>query len=370
VSPSPLAARLRTLRLAADLTLEGLAERSGISARTISDIERGVSVAPQRRTAAIAQGLGLDVASTDAFLRSARARRRAPTDNHRASAIAPHRLPDFTGRDREIAAIRALLDAPASAAGAPTAVIICGPPGIGKTTSALEALSTAGEVRPKVYYVDLDGFNTVPLTPLQVLRALLRQVPGISEKLPTNLDDATLLWQKVTADSPPAVLLDNAANESQIRPVLALQKRGAVVITSRRSLSGLEGVRRVTLGPLGEEESVLLLRRLIPADQRRAGDLRELAQLSDHVPLALRIAGNRIASHPDWQTADFVARMRSAENRLRLLVAGDLAVEAAFALSYDDLEPENAALFRDAFTNEQRTQLEELRATLEPAGPA
>lgn len=342
-----LAVRLRTLRLAADLTLEGLAERSGVSSRTISDIERGVSVAPQGRTvAAIARGLELGPAATDAFLRAARARRRAPADGHRASAVAPHRVADFTGREGEIAGIRTLLAAPAATAVTPLVLVICGAPGLGKTTSALEALSRLSEVWPTVLYVDLDGFSTLPLTPLQVLRALLRQLPGLGVKLPTTLDDAALLWQSASAQNPPAVLLDNAANEAQIRPVLALAAHGVVVVTSRRSLSGLEGVRRMTLGPLGESDSILLLSRLIPADQREAGDLRELAQLCDHVPLALRIAGNRIASHPDWKTADFVNRMRSAENRLRLLVAGDLAVETAFALSYDDLEPDHAELFR------------------------
>jgi transcriptional regulator with XRE-family HTH domain len=348
VSPHPtLAATLRTLRLAADLTLEGLAERSGISARTISDLERGVSAAPQRRTAAaIARGLGLDAAATDGFLRAARARRRAPSDAPRVAAIAPNRLADFTGRDREIDDIGSLLVAPSDAAVSPLVIVLCGPPGIGKTTSAFEALSRARTVWPRLLYVDLDGFSSMPLTPLQVLRALLRQLPGLTETLPTSLAAAARLWQSVTAEDPPAVLLDNAATESQIRPVLSLDARSVVLITSRRSLAGLEGVRRMTLGPLGADDSVLLLSRLIPADQREGGDLLELAALAGHVPLALRIAGNRIASHPGWTTADFVVRMRSAENRLRLLVAGDLAVEAAFALSYDDLDAQNAALFR------------------------
>jgi transcriptional regulator with XRE-family HTH domain len=348
VSPhSTLAATLRTLRLAADLTLEGLAEQSGISARAISDIERGVSTAPQRRTAvAIAQGLGLDTATTDAFLRAARARRRMPADGPRSAAIAPHRLPDFTGRDREIDDLGALLGTPPENAVSALVIVVCGAPGIGKTTSAFEALSRAADVWPRMLYVDLDGFSGSPLTPLQVLRALLRQLPGLSEKLPTSLAAAARLWQSVTAENPPAVLLDNAANESQIRPVLTLDARSVVLVTSRRSLAGLEGVRRLTLGPLGEDDSVLLLSRLIPAAQREAGDLGELAALAGHIPLALRIIGNRIASHAEWQTADFVVRMRSAENRLRLLVAGDLAVEAAFALSYDDLDARNAALFR------------------------
>ena len=164
--------------------------------------------------------------------------------------------------------------------------------------------------------------------------------------MPGTLDAATALWQSATAELPATVLLDNAAHENQIRPVLSADARTKVVITSRRTLAGLEGVRRMTLGPLGADESVALLAKLIPAQQRAAGDLRELAELCDHIPLAMRIAGNRIASRPALQAADFIARLRSSDNRLRLLVAGDLAVEAAFALVLRRPRPRSAALFR------------------------
>jgi transcriptional regulator with XRE-family HTH domain len=342
-----LAERLRALRLAADLTLERLSERTGVSVRTISDIERGISRAPQRRTVeAIANGLDLGPAAREGFLRAARSRRGAAPTRNEGVAIPPHHVHDFTGRDREIARILETLDAPRDASTAPPVLIICGPPGVGKTTSAIEALRRRQDEWPLVMFLDLDGFNPVPLTPLQVMRRLLRQVPGVGDDVPTTLDAAIRLWRTVSAGHSPAVLLDNAASESQVRPVLAADTRGAVIITSRRSLSGLESAQRVTLAPLAPDESVLLLSRLIPAEQRRDGDLEDLAALCDNVPLALRIAGNRIASQPARSVADFVARMGSEENRLRLLVAGDLAVESAFALSYDDLEPETALLFR------------------------
>jgi transcriptional regulator with XRE-family HTH domain/tetratricopeptide (TPR) repeat protein len=345
-APSSLAGRLRALRIAADLTLEALAERSGISARTISDIERGVSAAPQRRTVeALAAGLGLDTDARGAFLRAARARRHAIAEQ-RATVVAPHRVADFTGRDSEIDDVLAVLDRAVSDEEPSPAVILCGAPGLGKTTSALEALARRGERWPLRLFVDLAGLEPAPLTPLQVLRALLRQLPGMGEDVPTTLDAAAALWRTAAPGGRVAVVLDNAANEAQIRPVLGSERVGAVVVTSRRSLTGLEGAHRVTLGPLGAEDGILLLSRLIPAAQRGVGDLHELAALCDHVPLALRIAGTRIASRPAWTVLDFVARMRREETRLRLLVAGDLAVETAFALSYDDLEPETATVFR------------------------
>jgi transcriptional regulator with XRE-family HTH domain/tetratricopeptide (TPR) repeat protein len=343
---TPLAERLRSLRISAGLTLEGLAERSGVSARTISDIERGVSAAPQRRTVEeLARGLALDDTARDGFLRTARVRRRTADDAGRASAVAPHRVDDFTGREREIAEILFALGGTDGAAVSVPTVVISGSPGLGKTTSALEALGRARGSRPTLLFVDLDGLSAAPLSPLDVLRALLGQLPGLGAKLPATLDEAVRLWRAATVDDPPAVLLDNAASEAQIRPVLAMDPNGIVVVTSRRSLAGLEGVRRVVLGPLEPEDCVLLLERLVPIGQREPHDLARLAALCDRVPLALRIAGNRIASRPSWTAADFVKRMREADNRLRLLVAGDLAVETAFALSYDDLDAHTALLF-------------------------
>jgi transcriptional regulator with XRE-family HTH domain/tetratricopeptide (TPR) repeat protein len=347
-APSRLADRLRALRNGADLTLEELSERSGVSVRTLSDIERGVSKAPQRRTMeSIADGLALEGVAREGLLRAARARRAAAQTRNEGVAIPPRHVRDFTGRDREIARIVESLDAAGDADSPPPVLVICGAPGVGKTTSAVEALRRRRGEWPLVMFLDLDGFNSVPLTPLQVMRRLLRQVPGVGDDVPTDLDAAVRLWGTVSAAQSPAVLLDNAASESQVRPVLAVDTRGPVLITSRRTLSGLESAQRVMLGPLEPEESAVLLGRLIPPDQLGAtGDLDALAALCDNVPLALRIAGNRIASQPARSVADFVSRMGSEENRLRLLVAGDLAIESAFALSYDDLEPETAALFR------------------------
>jgi transcriptional regulator with XRE-family HTH domain/tetratricopeptide (TPR) repeat protein len=342
---SSLAEMLRAFRSTANLTLEGLAERSGVSVRTISDIERGVNLTPHTRTtSAIIAGLGLSPADAEGFQRAAKGRRGGTEKGNGsgAAAVAPHRVADFTGREREITELLALLEMPAPVA---SVVILSGPPGVGKTTSALEAMSRVAS-HPLVLWVDLDGFSGNPLTPLQVLRRLLRQMPGIGEKVPAELTEAVAMWRSVTAEHPPTVLLDNAANESQVRAVLSLDVRGRVVVTSRRSLSGLESARRVTLGPMAAEDSIALLARLIPQGQRQAGDLAELARLCDYMPLALRIAGNRIASSPARQTADILERLRREGSRLRMLVAGDLAVESAIALSYNDLEPETAALFR------------------------
>lgn len=342
---SPFGTRLREIRTAAGLTLEALAERSGVSERTISDIERGISATPRRATIdALAVGLSLNDAHTQAFLRAARAGRRARFRDGPPASVLPHRVNDFTGREREISTVLAML-APEAARVAPV-VAITGAPGSGKTTVAWEALHRAQLSSQALLFVDLDGFSALPLTPLQVLTALLRQLPGLEDDMPASLADAVRLWTSATAERPVAVLLDNAASESQIRPALAVGAGSAIVVTSRRSLSGLEGARRVPLGPLSTDESTALLRQLVTPAQRDDLGIPELARLCDDLPLALRILGNRIASRPARRPSDFLLRLRSEEGRLRTLVAGDLAIEAAFSLSYEELDPRTADLFR------------------------
>lgn len=351
--PGSLGRVLREFRLSADLTLEALAEGSGISDRTISDIERGVSTGPQRRTVeALAQALKLTDAERQALAAAARVgRHRARSvvaEPHvvaaRGSAVAPRRLPDFTGRDDEVHTLSAFL-AVSARVGAVTSrvAVVSGPPGVGKTTLAVEALHRRSDVGQRVF-VDLGGLDREPLSPLAVIQSLLRQLVR-GEEPPMTLGEATERWRRAAAEQPLAVLLDNAANEAQVRPALTAPE-ATVVVTSRRSLSGLEGVRRVPLGPLVLHESIALLRAVIPPAQAATGDLGRLARLCDNMPLALRIAGNRLATTPTWTVGDLVGRLGTVERRLSTLVAGDLAVESAFALSYDLLPPELAEVFR------------------------
>ena len=357
-----LGERLRGLRLAANVTIEALADRSGLSDRAISDIERGVSEAPQHRTiAAIAEALGLDEEERRTFLATARGARVA----RRAGAATPRNpsaassSPEFTGRERELAKISATLTTMTTVA-AP-ALLISGAPGVGKTATALEAVSRATAWSSHLF-VDLDGFAALPATPTQILRELLRQLPGSTEQIPTTLDDAARHWRMRTEGDPPLVVLDNAASESQVRPVLSLSPRGAVIVTSRRALAGLEGVARMTLGPLGEEASIRLLGRLIAngliangliangliANGRTTPQATVLvAQLVHGLPLAISIAAEIISNDPNHDAAYFASALGSADDPLAALVHGDRSVASAIALSYDTLSARSAQLLRD-----------------------
>ena len=352
-----LGERLRGLRLAANVTIEALADRSGLSDRAISDIERGVSEAPQHRTiAAIAEALGLDEEERRTFLATARGARVA----RRAGAVTPRNpsaassSPEFTGRERELAKISATLTTMTTVA-AP-ALLISGAPGVGKTATALEAVSRATAWSSHLF-VDLDGFAALPATPTQILRELLRQLPGSTEQIPTTLDDAARHWRMRTERDPPLVVLDNAASESQVRPVLSLSPRGAVIVTSRRALAGLEGVARMTLGPLGEEASIRLLDRLIANGLIANGLIANgrttpqatarVAQLVHGLPLAISIAAEIISDDPDHDAAYFASALGSADDPLAALVHGDRSVASAIALSYDTLSARSAQLLRD-----------------------
>ena len=337
-------ALLRAHRQRLDLTIEGLSAASGVSDRTISDIERGVSTGPQPRTvAALADALHLSSEERSRFLAAARAGRAILVPPDRAMASGPNRAVDFSGRADERTLLASLLETTPDGSAAPTAIVVTGPPGVGKTTLALECLNNVTD--EQILFVDLQGFKVAPLSPLQVLQALLRHASGRSGEFVT-LEDATAAWRDLTAASPHAVLLDNAASEAQVRPVLAANGAVRVLVTSRRTLAGLEGARRITLGPLRREDSIAFLRRSIADRQEAAGDLDEIARFCADLPLALRIAGARIASRPNWTVEDYANRLRHEDNRIRHLVAGDLNVESTFSLSYTALDPESQDFFR------------------------
>ncbi|WP_167735990.1 helix-turn-helix domain-containing protein [Nocardioides sp. 503] len=342
---------MRRFRLARDLTLEALAARSGISDRTVSDIERGASLGPQRRTVElIADGLALGEDEREALLAAARAGRHRGPDGPRGRAPLPRGIADFTGRETELARLAEGLRAPE---GGPAPVaLVHGPPGLGKTALAVRAASLLGDSFETCVFVDLRGFDATPVTPLQALTRLISTVDPSVGRVPHREADAVDIWQELIAHRQVLVVLDNAANESQVRALLPRLAPAAAILTSRRPLAGLESIVRVLLVRLRPSESVELLRRIVPL--RRFGDdgrLRDdaidrLAALCDHVPLALRIAGNRLASREAWSARDLIDRLAVEDRRIDGLRAGDLDLRATIAPSYEQLSPPARRVFR------------------------
>lgn len=331
------------------MTIEELSNASGVSVRAIGNLERGESLGPQRATVtALADALRLTGDRRDELLRTARAgRRRSPAPAPGLMAM-PRAVPDFTGRGQETRRLASLADGPPD--GPTPIVVISGQPGVGKTSLAVYAVTELSHRFPDGhFFVDLRGLEARPLGPGVVLERLIRALAPACNRLPPDLGDRAALYRSVAAERRIAVVLDNAADEAQVRPLLPATGTVLTVITSRRMLTGLEGVVRLPLPPLPDTEARDLLEHLLtglPGAGSATDPVARLAHSCGNLPLALRIVGNRLASRPDWSPDRLAARLADEERRLDALTAGDLEVAAAFDLSYTQLSGVAQRLFR------------------------
>ncbi|GAA3511691.1 transcriptional regulator with XRE-family HTH domain [Streptosporangium album] len=334
---------LRLHRHAARLTLEQLAAASGVSARTLSDMERGRSTGPQHRTVtALADALALDGNARKQLGELAR-EGRLRDHGTRSSGLCelPRSVDDFTGRAAELAWTNRVVQANAS--------LITGPAGLGKTTLAVRA---AHALRPDfpdgVFFLDLYGMSAQPISAGDALAQLLRAFGGADRFAPQDVAARASLYRSLLQDRRVLIVLDNAGSEEQLRPLLTDGGNSRVLATSRRLLAGLEGVHRLSLGPLPPAEAVVLLTGILgergPSESGPA--IVELAKLCGGLPLALRIVGNRLVSRPGWTAADLAARLSNEERRLDQLRAGDLKIANAFGVSYEQLREVGRRVFR------------------------
>ncbi len=341
---------LRGHRRAARLTLEQLADVSGVSARTLSDMERGRSKGPQQRTVtALADALALDQGARQELLELARDGR---LRDHwaRLSGLCelPRLVEDFTGRAAELIWMSELVYAE-SASGAGLVGLVSGSGGMGKTTLAIRA---AHLLRPSfpdgVFFIDLLGMSPQPASPADALRLLLRALGASQEQIPDDVGERASVYRSLLRDRQALLVLDNAGSEEQVRPLLPGDGRSRALITSKRLLAGLEGVRRLGLGPLSLPEATELLTGILGQRAARAGEpaLSQLAELCEGMPLALRIIGNRLVSRPGWDAAELVARLADEEHRLDQFKAGDLKIATAFWMSYEQLADTARRVFR------------------------
>ncbi|MFE3851642.1 ATP-binding protein [Streptomyces griseorubiginosus] len=340
---TPFGVMLRSLRRAARLTLEELSEASGVSVRALGDLERGRSRGPQRRTVdALAAALRLDTEQRERLQRLADAGRErvaAPTPPYLLRTV-----PDFTGRRQELADLEAL------ATGTRTrAAVLFGPGGQGKTTLAAEAVRRLSGAFPDgSVCVQLHGMSEAPLPPAEALVLLLTALGQPPDRIPVDPVAREALYRTTLAGRRALIVLDDAADEALTRPLLPDAEGSFVLVTSRRPLAGLEGVRRIRLGGLSGGESARLLGRILgaPRTDGQSEAITRLTELCGHLPLALRIVGNRLSSRPSWTPARLVGQLADEERRLSGLVAGDLAVRSALALSYGQLTDPHRLLLR------------------------
>ncbi|MFD8913912.1 ATP-binding protein [Streptomyces sp. NPDC059575] len=342
--------RLRALRSRAGLSQEELAHRAGVSVRALADMERGRTRGPQRRTvAALTAALALPGADAKALEEAAAAGRPRPLPAAPTGLQLPRDVHDFTAREADLARLRTIAEGAGPAH--PPVVLVTGQPGLGKTAFAVRAAHSLADRYPDGRFaVDLRGTDAEPAEPREVLRRLLRALGVAESAIPQDVESRAGLLRAAVEDRRVLFVLDNAADEGQVRPLLPAVGPALTVVTSRNALTGLEGVHRVELGVLRREESVALLGRVAGPERvaAEAQAARDLAELCGHLPLAVRIAAQRLAARPGERLSKLAAQLADERRRLDILQAGNLQVRAAFALSYERLDARARRVLRRA----------------------
>ncbi|GGZ25051.1 hypothetical protein GCM10010387_18160 [Streptomyces inusitatus] len=352
--PGEFGQRLRALRAGAGLSQEQLAHSAGLSVRALANLERGRTTGPQRHTVqALSRALGLDADETRSLEAAAvpgRARRGpgtagGPTPPGILSL--PRDAGDFTARGAALTALEKLADG--AEPGRPAVVVVAGAPGLGKTAFAVHAAHRLAARFPDgQLYLDLRAMDPEPVRPGDALARLLAALGVAAQTVPQALEDRAGLLRSLTAARRLLLILDNAADEEQIRPLLPGSGTCLTIVTSRNCLSGLEAVHRVELPLLRREEAVELLTRIVGPERitRETQAARDLADSCGRLPLALRIAGQRLAARPGESLAKLAALLDREHRRLDLLQTGDRQVRSAFALSYRQLDEVSRLLWR------------------------
>ncbi|MEU6764028.1 helix-turn-helix domain-containing protein [Streptomyces sp. NPDC046853] len=361
-----LAALLRQLRRraarrdgGAQLTYRQLAARTGWAHGVIGDYFAGKTLPPTDRFDTLVQLLGatgheLRMLAT-ARDRVEEARRSRPAPGGRPGAPGadgpvgsgslapvprqlPADLPELPGRTEELEALDVIRPEPR---GGPLVVALDGPGGVGKSALAVHAAHRLAERFPDgQLYADLRGSrrDEHPLPAAVVLRRFLCAL-GAPRPHPVSEADAAAAYRTLLTERQVLVVLDNALDAAQVRPLLPAGRGCAVLVTSRSVLAALNGAAHLHLAPLPPPASVQVLGLWAGAGRLSAehGAAAAIAHHCGHLPLALRIAGARLAARPRWPVGELAGRLADPARRLAELSFADLDMHAALEAGHREL---------------------------------
>ncbi|WP_081241304.1 AfsR/SARP family transcriptional regulator [Streptomyces viridosporus] len=278
----------------------------------------------------------------------------APMAEPAAAPVRPAQLPatvpDFTGR---ASFVRELGEVLASASGSEGRVMavsaLAGIGGVGKTTLAVHMAHEARSAFPDgQLYVDLQGTGPRAAEPETVLGSFLRALGTADSAIPDSLEERAALYRSVLDGRRVLVLLDNARDAAQVRPLLPGTAGCAALVTSRTRMVDLAGAHLVDLDVMAPDEALTLFTKIV-GEERVASERKaalDVVAACGFLPLAIRIAASRLAARRTWTVSVLAAKLADERRRLDELQAGDLAVKATFELGYGQLEPAQARAFR------------------------
>jgi len=262
----------------------------------------------------------------------------------RVAAVSPlHQLPadlaDFTGREDEVRELVALLG---GGAGGATISAIGGMGGVGKTALAVHVAHRVVERYPDgQIVVEMGGTSERALTPVEAMGRVIHAFqPEL--RLPDDPNEVTSLYRTILEGRKVLLLLDNAANSAQVRPLVVPAGCG-LVVTSRHNIS-LPGLRHLDLDALPMEEACALLQAIVGEGRATGEELGTIVKLCGRLPLALRVAGDFLVVHPDWSAGEYAQALAGERERLARLKHEDLDVGAVLGLSAAQLVRERPDL--------------------------